>query len=519
MFEFFFFKKKNQKQFCYQQAVIKTISTSQITNTTIIASTQTMNQRDSENDNVVQSNTRPAAETVSIRKQCSGVTLNLKLLSHPFIDLTLSTESITEEKGGLAEPPAGRTNVQVGQSNSIRRSTSNANEDIPNKTRVAERDEWHFIALYLSQIVSDCVRHALQLLFLIIIMAVMISIRIVWRILSTCVEVHLQSWQIEEPNKELAPKNCADNTFLRATEDNELAECDSDESEECQKGQTQDVLNSINEAETRAEKTIAPLIEDSIEITESEHILHQYEPQYEEPIQEADTMERQSSNSPNCESPHCVCHLFDRYYSDSDSDQSFDYKVSDIPHQRLQEEEELTDYTQRYPHNDSVGSFYDPYPSGPSKYLDAADIELRETLKGPEYHDLPQDLEPIEETEWETMERELLSIPKLYYSDSDSEQSFDYKVSDITNERLQEDDQISSTDTEHNFHEQKYSEEEPLQHEMPAISRRDMLDVSYKKLTQNNCSRNPSLLKDVLIRNTIRRLEEVQQKESFDKYV
>ena len=65
---------------------------------------------------------------------------------------------------------------------------------------------------------------------------------------------------------------------LQTKEDcNEVEEClnsivdkhseyDSDESEECHKGQAQDVLNSINEAVIRAEETIPLSIEDSIEI-------------------------------------------------------------------------------------------------------------------------------------------------------------------------------------------------------------------------------------------------------------
>ena len=474
-----------------------------ITNTTIIASTQTMNQRDSENDNVVQSNTRPAAETISIRKQCSGVTLNLKLLSHPFIDLTLSTESITEEKGGLAEPPAGRTNVQVGQSNSIRRSTSNANEDIPNKTRVAERDEWHFIALYLSQIVSDCVRHALQILFLIIIMAVMISIRIVWRILLTCVEVHLQSWQIEEPNKEVGPKNCADITVLRAKEDNELAECDSDESEECQKGQTQDVLNSIDVTETRAEDTIPQLIEAYTESEECEDSLPEYQNLEEEPIEEADSwgsvpsisddsMERQSI-SPYCESPDCVCHVFERYYLDCDSEQTSDYKVSELPSETPEEDYKVGDYYQCNPDSYSLRFFNDDFPHIPYKVL----VNQSDSLDEQEGQECPIQ-------EWSDSDSDYVDDMTFDEREDQAEKQHKYIPEADSGSggllRPAYHDWSELMDIDQNFEEQKDSDKERLHHQMSALLRRirrirrHVLDISSG-------------------------LEEVQPQESFNKYI
>ena len=315
---------------------------------------------------------------------------------------------------------------------------------------------------------------------------------------------------------------------------------------------------------------------------QSEHILQKYEPHYVEPIEEVDSMEGQSLISAESES-----HDFHRYYSGSDSEQTFDYKVSEIQKQTLEEGYKISDNPQYCPYSGSIGSFNDPYPSAPSKYSDEADIDYQDL---PERYE-PQDLERIEEVD--IMERELLWIPKFYYSDSDSEQSFDYKVSDIPYQKLEEDDEISdysqsypysssvgsfydpypdipyqllvnesdnsSSDTDSdyiddndmtfhedqeqaecvsklideadpidsrepllrpdNHHISELMDEKALQHEMPAIGRGHVLDVSYRKLTQNNTSRNPSLLKHVLIRNTITRLEEEQQKESFEKHI
>ena len=72
-------------------------------------------------------------------------------------------------------------------------------------------------------------------------------------------------------------------------------------------------------------------------------------------------------------------------------------------------------------------------------------------------------------------------------------------------------------DIDQNFEEQTDPDEERLHHQMSAIRTGHMLDVINRKLFQMITPGNPSPLKNMLMRNTIRRLEEVQPQESSHK--
>ena len=405
---------------------------------------------------------------------------------------------------------------------------------------------------------SDCMEYVLRIFFLVIVLAVFISLRIIWRILLRFL-LELESCLSERPNREVAPKDSADVRFLQKKEDsNELEECfnisldthpecDSDESEQgVNRGQAQ---NSIDVAETKADDTIPELIEAFTESEEFQDILPEYQNREEDPIEEADSwesipsisddsesnvfhryysdcdseeqieeadsMKRQSSISPYCESPDCVCHVFERYYSNCDSVQTFDYEVSELPSETLEEDYEVDSYSQYYPDSYSLRFFIDNFPHLRYKVLvnESDSLDEEEGQECPIHESSDSDSDYVDDMTFDETENQAeYQHQHMYIAEADSGSGGRIRPHNHDSSEL-----MDAIDIEQNFEEQTDSDEERHHHKMSAISTGHMLDVINRKLSQMITPGNPSSPKNMLMRNTIRRLEEVQPQESSHK--
>ena len=243
-------------------------------------------------------------------------------------------------------------------------------------------------------------------------------------------------------------------------------------------------------------------------------MLPKYQNLEEESIEEADSMGRQSI-SPNCESPDCVCHLFDRYYSNCDSEQTFDYEVSELPSETPEEDYEVDSYSQYYPDSYSLRFFIDDFPHLRYKVgVNQSDsLDEEEGQECPIHESSDSDSDYVDDMTFdETEDQAEYQHQHMYIAEADSGSGGLLRPHNHDSSEL-----MDAMDIDENFEEQTNSDEERLHHEMSALSTGHMLDVINRKLSQMITPANPSPLKNMLMRNTIRRLEKVQQKESSHK--